>query len=65
MANVDSPDGFRPVKSLSGAPLSGMVRAVTAGADDLFIGDAIAITAGVAVQAAVEGIVAGVIVRHV
>lgn len=62
MANVDRPDGFRPVKSLSGAPLNGLVRAVTAGADDLFLGDAIAITGGVAVQVAVEGIVAGVIV---
>jgi hypothetical protein len=62
MANTDNPDGFRPVKTLDGSPLSGMLRAVTAGADDLFIGDAISITAGVAVQAAVEGIVAGVIV---
>lgn len=62
MANTDNPDGFRPVKTLSGAPVSGMVRAVTAGADDMFIGDPISITGGVAVQAAVEGIVAGVIV---
>jgi hypothetical protein len=62
MANTDNPDGFRPVKTLSGSPMSGMVRAVQAGADDLFIGDAIAITAGAAVQVAVEGIVAGVIV---
>jgi hypothetical protein len=62
MANTDNPDGFRPVKTLSGAPLSGMLRSVQAGADDLFVGDAIAITAGVAVQVAVEGIVAGVIV---
>ena len=62
MANVDHADGFRPVKSLNGMPLAGMVRAVTPGADDLFVGDPISITAGVAVQAAVEGIVAGVIV---
>jgi hypothetical protein len=62
MANVDNPDGFRPIKTLNGMPLSGMVRAVTPGADDLYIGDPITITAGVAVQAAVEGVVAGVIV---
>lgn len=62
MANTDNPDGFRPIKTLTGSPVSGMLRSVGAGADDLFVGDAISITAGVAVQAAVEGIVAGVIV---
>jgi hypothetical protein len=62
MANTDNPDGFRPVKALNSAPLSGLVRAVQAGADDMFVGDPIAITAGAAVQVAVEGIVAGVIV---
>lgn len=62
MANVDRPDGFRPVKAQNGYPINGMIRSVQAGADDLFVGDAIAITSGAAVQVAVEGIVAGVIV---
>ena len=62
MANTDNPNGFTFIKTLSGSPASGMIRAVTPGADDLYIGDPISITAGVAVQAAVEGIVAGVIV---
>ena len=62
MANVDRPDGFRFIKSLSGNPMNSLVRDVQPGSDDLYIGDPISITSGVAVQAAVEGIVAGVIV---
>ena len=62
MANTDNPDGFRPVKKLDGSPINGMLRSIVPGADDLFLGDPIAITAGAAVQVAVEGIVAGVVV---
>ena len=63
MANPDRPVGFRFVKSLSGAPAAAMVRSigVTDGAD-LFVGDAISITSGLAARAAVEGAVAGVCV---
>lgn len=62
MANVDTPNGFTFVKTLSGAPASGMIRAIVPGADDIFIGDPITITAGAAVQMAVEGVCAGVCV---
>ena len=62
MANTDRPDGFRFVKSASGAPVSGMIRAIIPGADDIFVGDPITITAGAAVQMAVEGECAGVCV---
>ena len=53
MANVDRPNGFRPVKHLSGAPISGMIRTigVTDGAD-LFIGDALNLASNLAARAA-------------
>jgi len=45
MANLDRPNGFRPVKTLSGAPVASLIRYVKPGTnDDLFIGDAITIT---------------------
>ena len=62
MANTDNPDGFRFVKSLTGAPVSGLIRAIVPGADDIFIGDPITITAGAATQMAVEGACAGICV---
>lgn len=54
MANVDRPMGFRPVKSLIGAPWTALVREYTAGdrsADttnnhgDIYIGDPVALNA--------------------
>ena len=62
MANTDRPDGFLPVKTLTGAPLTSVMRSVVPGTDDIFIGDPISITSGAAVQMAVEGICAGVCV---
>lgn len=61
MANVDRPNGFKAVKTVSGAPVTGLIRSVgVTDAADIFVGDAISITSGLAVTAAVEGIVAGV-----
>lgn len=49
MANVDRPNGFRPVKTMSGAPLTGMVRTCgVADGADIFVGDAINIESGLA-----------------
>ena len=50
MANVDRPNGFRPVKTLSGRPLVDMIRTigVTDGAD-LFVGDMLEIASGLAI----------------
>lgn len=62
MANVDKPNGFRPVKTLSGAPLTSMIRAIQPGTDDIFYGDPISVSSGVAVQMAVEGECLGVCV---
>ena len=62
MANVDRPDGFRPVMSANGAPWNGSFRAIIPGSDDIFIGDPITISSGAAVQMAVAGECAGVCV---
>lgn len=53
MANPDKPRGFTPVKHTSGAPWNGQVRTigVTDGAD-MFIGDALSLTSGLAAVAA-------------
>lgn len=53
MANPDKPRGFTPIKHTSGAPWTGQVRTigVTDGAD-MFIGDALSLTAGLAAVAA-------------
>ena len=49
MANVDRPNGFRPVKTMSGAPLSSMVRTCgVADGADIFVGDAVNIESGLA-----------------
>ena len=39
MANVDKPNGFRPVKHLSGAPYNGQFTKYYSPTDNLFIGD--------------------------
>lgn len=63
MANVDRPNGFRLVKTVSGAPMSAVVRTVTpASGADIFTGSPISITAGVASEAATNDAIAGVAV---
>lgn len=63
MANVDRPNGFRPVKTLSGAPLSAVVRSVgVADGADIFYGDALQLSSGLAQKLAVEGVCLGVAV---
>ena len=63
MANIDHPNGFTPVKSLTGAPWNSMIRkiGVVDGAD-IFIGDALQLDTGLAEPLAVEGEVLGVAV---
>lgn len=53
MANVDRPNGFRPVKTLSGAPVTSLIRSigVTDGAD-MFVGDLLNLASGLAAVAA-------------
>lgn len=49
MANVDRPNGFRPVGTLSGRTWEGTVRAIgVADGEDIFIGDAINLESGLA-----------------
>jgi hypothetical protein len=49
MANVDRPNGFRPVKTFSGAPLSSLIRSVgVADGTDIFVGDALKLSSGLA-----------------
>lgn len=73
MANVDRPNGFRPVKSLTGNPVNFMIRryeAADRSADttnnhgDIYIGDPVTLTAGKVLPAnsgvAVLGVVVGV-----
>lgn len=53
MANVDRPNGLRPVKTLSGAPWQGMIRAIgVADGADIFVGDAITLASGLAAPGA-------------
>lgn len=52
MANVDRPNGFRPVKTLSGAPVSGLIRTIGMGdGEDCFVGDLINLASGLALVA--------------
>lgn len=53
MANPDRPSGFRPVKTISGAPVAGTIRSVgvTDGAD-MFIGDMLTLTSNLAAVSA-------------
>jgi len=63
MANVDRPNGFRAVKTISGAPLSSVIRSVgVADGADIFVGDALQLASGLAQRLAVEGICIGVAV---
>ena len=63
MANVDRPDGFRVVKSVSGAPWNGTVRTVgVSSAADIFLGDALELDTGLARPLQVEGECIGVCV---
>lgn len=63
MANVDRPNGFRPVKTISGAPLSAIIRSVgVADSADIFVGDALQLSSGLAQRLAVEGVCLGVAV---
>lgn len=49
MANVDRPNGFKPVKTLSGRPLNAMVRSIgVADGEDIFIGDILNLESGLA-----------------
>jgi len=49
MANVDRPNGFSPVKTISGAPWTSMIRTVgVADGGDIFVGDALMLSSGLA-----------------
>ena len=54
MANTDRPNGFTPVKTLSGAPVSTKVRTVGCANSDIFVGDAIYLSSGLAAAATTE-----------
>ncbi len=66
MANTDRPNGFRPVKTLSGRPVSDTIRYIgVADGEDIFIGDMVNLESGLADpmatnDAAVLGAVVGV-----
>ena len=66
MANKDAPNGFRPVKTMSGAPVSGIIRTYgVADGEDIFIGDMVNLESGLADpmatgDAAILGAVVGV-----
>ena len=49
MANVDRPNGFRPVKTLSGAPVTSLIRTIgVADGEDIFRGDIVNLESGLA-----------------
>lgn len=53
MANTDRPNGFRPVKTLSGRPVNGTIRHIgVADGEDIFIGDILNLETGLADPAA-------------
>lgn len=54
MANVDRPNGFRPVKNRDGSPYNGACYAAYSPTDDLFIGDLVERDA--AAQSANDGV---------
>jgi len=63
MANVDRPNGFRAVKTVSGAPVNSLIRSVgVADGADIFVGDALQLSSGLAQALAVEGVCLGVAV---
>lgn len=53
MANVDRPNGFTPVKTFSGACITGLIRAVgVADGADIYVGDPINLESGLAAPGA-------------
>lgn len=53
MANVDRPNGFKPVKTFSGAPWQSMIRTIgVTDAADMFVGDVLNLASGLAAVAA-------------
>lgn len=53
MANTDRPNGFKPVKTLSGASWRGAIRAIgVADGADIFVGDPINLESGLAAPGA-------------
>lgn len=53
MANVDRPNGFIPVRTLSGAPVTSLIRAVgVADGADIFVGDPVNLESGLAAPGA-------------
>lgn len=53
MANIDRPNGLRPVKTFSGAPWTAMVRATgVADGADIFVGDPVNLESGLAAPGA-------------
>lgn len=53
MANVDRPNGFKPVKTISGASWRGAIRAIgVADGADIFVGDPINLESGLAAPGA-------------
>ena len=53
MANVDRPNGLRPVKTLSGAPWQGSIRAIgVADSADIYVGDPLNLESGLAAPGA-------------
>ena len=63
MANVDRPNGFRAVKTLSGRPVTQLVRSVgVADGTDIFLGDALVLSSGLATPMATNGSCLGVAV---
>jgi len=71
MANVDRPNGFKPAKSLIGAPWNALVRRYTAGdrsADttnnhgDIYLGDPVTLSGGLVLPANSGNTILGVVV---
>jgi len=61
MANVDRPNGFRLVKSLSGNAITSLIRTVgVADSADIFVGDALKLASGLAAPFTVGGECLGV-----
>jgi hypothetical protein len=53
MANIDRPNGFRPVKTFSGAPVTSLIRAIgVADGADVFVGDPVTLASGLAAPSA-------------
>lgn len=65
MANIDRPNGFRPVKTFSGAPVTSLIRAIgVADGADIFVGDMLNLASGLAAagatnDAAILGVAVG------